>query len=75
MDFLDECHVLILPHFHGYSFVNTESIVPYDTNLDHSMDTIVIFIGLDVLIKVYMVKESLDLSKLTNILEQFKQDS
>ena len=73
--FLDECHVLISPHFRGYSFVNTESLVSYDTNLDHSMYTILTFIGLDGFIKVYMIKGSMDSGKFTDILEQFKQDT
>ena len=70
--FLDESHVMISPHFKGYSFVNTNSVASYSTGLDHSIYTILTFIGLDGFIEIYTIKGSVDSSKFTDIMQQFK---
>ena len=73
--FLDESHVMISPHFKGYSFVNTNSVASYATGLDHSIYTILTFIGLDGFIKIYTIKGSVDSSKFTEIMKKFKKEN
>ena len=72
--FVDECHVLISPRFKGYSLKNSDSICSYDGSLEHSMYSIITFIGLDGFIRVYGIEGSFNSEKFTDILENLKKE-